>query len=483
MIRKTIVTIVASSLLCLSIGALSAEYASAQRKVPKKARNLKKDGDKQFNRGQLERAIAKYAEAISRADHYADARFWKGYSHWKLYEQRNRTGGDTAGQLDLALMELDAAERFGHPPVDVHSVRWYVHYLKGNNDEALADVRAGLRLKPGDLTLQAGLADILYNKRMYADAVEAYVAVADRIPNNGNVYFNIANAHFNLGNTADQLAASEKAISGRTKYIAESYFLMGDAYHKQRNLDSAIDAFERSMSASDRIKATYHSLADIYHSKNMYEEAIETLKKGLQVYPTDGALYVDLSWYQSLADKHAEAVGSAQRAAALVPENYMAHTNLCRGYNDLRQFAKAIEACEEALRINPGDGETNFYLGRSYAGLGQQAKAKDYYKKSVAGLLEYSRLRPYYADAYYLLGNAYYENDLIGDAIGAYKKSLELSPKFTKAIYNLGVAYLVSKQSDKRDRVKEQYAKLVDLDPNEAEKLKSVAGQLGVSLR
>lgn len=469
MTRKIIIGFVTYCLLFMAFSALTVNVNAQKKKVPKKARKLKTAGDKFFNQRDYRGAIGKYAEAIIIADDYPDAHFWKGYSHYHLYQMKVSQNDESyKSELDLALNELNSAYRQGYDPLSIYNIRWFVNYALQNYDAALEDIRNGLQLDPNNLTFQAGLADVYYGRKDFRDAVDAYVRVVDQLPNNGNVYFNIANAHFNLGNTAAQKLAAQKALENRTKYIGESYYLIGDAFQKERNLTAAAEAYETALNTLSNERIVYQRLSDVYRTQNRFNDAISITKRALDVFPSDGGLYVDLSWYHSLADQHAEAVGAAQRAIAYVPENYMAHTNLCRGLNDLKKYNEAIQACNEALRLNPGDGETNFYLGRAYAGLKNRTKAAEYYKKSIPGLIKYTEEFSFYADGFYLLGNAYYENDQIQKAIEAYEKSLALSPKFTKAIFNLGIAYFVGKNMNK---AKEQYAKLQSLDPEEAKKL------------
>lgn len=468
--RKLVLGFIIYSLLFMMFSVVAVEEVSAQKKPPKKARKLKRAGDRLFNRRDYRGAIGKYAEAVIIAGDYADAHFWKGYSHFKLFEIRARQGAaGYESELDLALDEINAAYRYGYKPLDVYMVRWYLNYLKGNYQAALEDINRGLAMEPENLTFRAGKADVLYKKKDYGQAVAAYINVVDRIPNNGDAWHNIAQSHYELGNTAEQKLAAEKAIANRTSLIGESYFLIGDALQRQRRLDEAIDAYQKSLSAKQDKIEVYQNLSDIYRTQNNFEKAIETIKMGLRVFPGRGELYVDLSWYQSLADKHKDAVGSAQRAVALLPDYFMGYTNMCRGYIGLKEFKLAIQACDRALKLSPGDGETNFYLGYAYGGLKDAAKSKDFYRKSIPGLIKYAQERPYYADAFYLLGNAYYYNDQNDKAIAAFERSLVLSPKFTKAIYNLGIAYAFG---NKLEKAREQYQKLLELDPEEARRLK-----------
>lgn len=465
MMKKIFLGLFTYCLMLTLFSALTVNVAAQSKKDLKKAKDLASQGDRSFNRRDYQGAIKKYEESIRLVNNNPYAHFWKGNAHYYLE------------QYDEALTELNTADRQGYKPlIDIYKVRWFVNYKKKNYDDALADLRQGLVQEPDNLLMKAGLGDVYYAKQSYGDAVVAFNAVVDKIPNNGNVYYNIAFAYYNLGQADNQKNAAQKAIQNGTQYLAESYILIGDAESKRRNFREAAEAYEKSLNIRQDIYAVYRNLADIYRNQNRFADAIEVTKKGLRQFPRDGGLYIDLSWYYSLSDLPEEAIGAAQRAVAFVPDQYMAHTNLCRGYNDNKEYEKAVVACNNALKLNPNDGETNFYLGRAYDFLNKPDTATKYYKNALDGLVEYTSKNPDYSDGFYLLGNACYANGLLDKAIEAYKRSLELSPRFTKARLNLGYMYV---KKGEIESAQAQYRALLDLDKDSADKLKAAISKAG----
>lgn len=445
-------------LLIFTFSALNSEIIAQSKNDMKKAKNLATQGDRNFNKKDYHGAIAKYAEAIALVGNYAYAHFWKGNAHYYLKDYAQ------------ALAEINIAADQGYKPLnDLYRIRWFLNYSQKNYDAALSDLNNGLQLEPSNIAFKAGLGDVYYAKQSYRDAVNVYVDIVDRIPNNGNTYYSLADCYYRLGETALQKAAAGKAVQNGTQYMSDAYFLIGKALQKERNYVEAASAYERSINVKRDNYDTYRSLSDVYRNLNRFTDAVNITKKALEEFPRDGNLYTDLSWYYSLADQHTDAVGAAQIAISLLPGTFQAYTYLCRGFNDIKEYQKAIVACNDALKLNPEDGETNFYLGRAHELSGKSDQASKYYKKAVAGLVEYTNRYPDFADGYYLLGNAYFSTGAKTQAIESYKRSLEFSPGFKKARFNLGYVYI---QNGDLDSAEVQYKALLELDKILAGRLK-----------
>lgn len=459
MTKKIIFGLITYCLLLTAFSALTVEVNAQKPKDVKKARKLIEDGNKLFNQKNYRGAIEKYAQAIVLAPNLPEAHFWKGYAHYYLDE------------FDQALSEINLAEDLNfNKPVEIYKLRWYLNYQKKNLDAAYEDVQKGLQAEPGNLTLIMAAGDINRSKSNFRDALGFYQRAAQINTNSGDLHYLIALSHSNLGETVEQGNAASEAIKKGTKFIGESYTLLGDALLKTKKFDEAIEAYLRALTAKEDSYTVYRSLADIYRSQNRFEDAISISRKALRVYPNDGNIYTDLSWFYSLANRHEDAIAAAQAAIRFLPEQSLAYTNLCRAYNDTKQHQLAIGACNRALQLNPNDGETNFYLGRAYDSIGRTADATKFYDKAVDGLEEFTKNNPEYSDGFYLLGNAYFTDNQPLKAIEAYKRCLELSPRFTKARFNLGFIYVQRKD---RASALEQYNALLNLDKDLAAKLKT----------
>jgi superkiller protein 3 len=365
---------------------------------------------------------------------------------------------------------LDTALNQGFtPPLEIYKIRWSLNFDKKNFDAALDDAQKGLQLAPTDLTFNSAIGQIYLAKKSYNEALAAFQKVIELDPNNGDAYYFIASAYQNLGDYKNQQSNALEAVKRNTKFLGESYFLVGEAAQKFQNYNEAVEAYRKSLTAKPDYYPVYHSLSDIYRIQNRFEEAIEIAKKGIAIFPNDANLYIDLSRYYSLADNTAPAIGAAQQAVKLMPDKLVGYTSLCRAYYEDKQFQPALQTCNSALKLNPNDGEANVYLAFTNLSLDKTDTANEYFVKAINGLKDYTQKNPDYTDGFYLLGNAYYYAKQPENAVEAYSRSLQLNPQFTKARFNLGLAYFVS---GKVTAAHAQYEALLKQDKDLAAKLK-----------
>lgn len=442
---------------------VSLTAVAQSKKDQKKAKQLTEQGDKAFRQKNYRDALEQYSQAVALMPVNAYAHFWKGYSHYNLKEN------------DQALAEFDLALSQKYKPLDVYKVRWFVNNDKKNYDAALEDIKEIMKLEPNNSDYLVALGDIYLGKGSYREALEPYQKAVLKFPNDGDLYYNIAKVQFNLGETQGQASAAEEALKKRTRNLGDAYYLLGDAYQKQKKNPEAIDAYQRAIASKPDIYLAYRNLAELYRASNRINDAIDISKKGLVVFTNDGNIYTDLSWFYSLADRHEDAVQAAQAGIRFLPDQYLAYTNLCRAYNDLKKSELAIGACNSSLKLNPNDGETTYYLGRAYALAGKDAESARTYKKAITGLLTYTTKNPDYSDGFYLLGNAYGADNQLDKAVDAYKKCLELNPRFAKARFNIGIISVIQKN---KNGAMEQYNKLLTIDKSLADKLKTEIDKL-----
>lgn len=470
----------------LTFGLTLPSAALAQTKRDQReARKLVEQADKAMTQRNYTNARDLYAQALSLNPKDAHARFWKGAAHSYLNEG------------EQALPEFDAALSAGYrKPLDVYALRWRILYAKQNFDAAFDDVQKGLNLEPANRELQLAMADVLYARGSNREALEAYQKALPAAQNKGDIYFNIARIHHNLGDPAAQIQAGQEALKNGTRYVSEAYLLIGDGLQKERNLEAAADAYRKALSAKPDSFDVHRDLAEVYRLQGRFAEAIDIVRKGLTLLnvrieevakgPTPGAaelaslrrtasdMYADASWYYSLSDRHEDAVDAALASIRLHPDQSVAYTNLCRAYNDLNRPTMAVTACNNALRISPNDGETLFYLGRAFDLGSRPAEASVHYKRAVKGLEEHAAKNAT-PDAFYILGNAYFADNQRDKAVDSYQKALELSPRFAKARYNLGIIQVLQKN---KAAALEHYNILASVDQNLANKLKTEIDKL-----
>ena len=452
-------------IFCLITTAFSADAVNAQskkalKKAAEKANKLAVEAKKSFDQNDYKTAVSKYADAIVLTPNNPEFHYLKGKAHYELKE------------FDKAINEFDTALSQNYAsPLEIYKLRWSLNFNNKNLDAALDDAQKASKLAPEDASFNLALGQIYLAKNSYSAAIPAFQNVVRLDPNNADAYYYLAAAYQSSGDYKNQQINAAQAVKGNTKFLNESYFLLGDGAQKSKDYPSAIEAYRKSLSANPNNRLIYHNLSDIYRIQNQFAAATEIAKKGIEFFPADANLYLDLSRYYSLGDQSALAIGAAQQAVRLMPEKSVSYASLCRAYYEDKQFQAALEACKSALKLNSDDGEANVYLGFTNLSLDKSDTANEFFAKAVSGLKDYTMKNPEYSDGFYLLGNAYYYAKQPENAIEAYSKSLQLNPLFTKARFNLGLAYFVNGNVT---AAQAQYDALMKQDKELAAKLKQV---------
>lgn len=455
--KKNFLRLTTYILMLAAFSVFTLEADAQTKKNRKAAEKLAIEAEQSFNQKDYQTAIKKYAEATLLAPNNPKTHFWKGKAHFYLKE------------FDQSLGEFDKALTQGFTPLDVYKIRWLLNFERKNYDAALADAQKGLQLAPADLTFNQAIGEINLAKNSNNEALAAFQKILQLDPNNADAYYYLALTYQSLGDQKNQALNASEAVKRNTKFLGESYFILGDAAQKLKNYNEAIEAYRKTLSGKPDYYPVYHNLSNVYRIQNRFAEAIEIAKKGTENFPNDANLYLDLSRYYSLADQSALAIGAAQQAVKLLPDKYFGYSSLCRAYYEDKQFQPALQACNSALKLKPDDGEANVYLGFTYLSLDKTETANEHFAKAVNGLKDYTQKNPEYTDGFYLLGNAYYYANQPKNAIEAYSQSLQLYPQFAKARFNLGLAYFVNGNAT---AAREQYNALLKQDKDLAAQLK-----------
>ena len=457
--RKIILSLAFCCLFWWVFSASSLEAFAQKKTQTKQAARLIAEGDTAARQRDFRAAIEKYAAAIALApDSSARAHFGKGDAHARLDER------------DEAINELGAALAQGYAPLEVYKIRWLLYFQKKNYDAALADAENAARSEPLNADFNRAVGQIQLAKGAFQAALDAFEKSAQANPNDADVYYFIAAANAGLGNAEKQLSAANDAVNRNTKFLGESYLLIGDALRKNKKYQQAADFYRKATNASPKIYAAYRKLGDVYRTQNKFGEAVEAVKKGLQIFPDDENLSADLGRYLILSSRYAEAIVAAQQSVKLFPNSFSGYANLCRAFYEAKQLQPALKACNNALKINANDGEVNVFAGFTNLSLNRNDAANAFFKRAADALLEYTRANPDYSDGFYLLGNAFYYVGQPQKAVEAYLKTLELYPNFAKARFNLGLAYFVKGDLP---QARAQHAILLKTNKDLADKLKA----------
>jgi Flp pilus assembly protein TadD len=201
-------------------------------------------------------------------------------------------------------------------------------YKKGQYDEAIAEYRRAIALKPDLAGAHYWLGVAFYAKRQYDEAIAEYRSAIALKPD-------YAEAHNNLGSVLYRMGKSDEAIAEYRKAIA----LKPDFAYAHNNLGLALA------------------------NKGQFDEAIAEYRKAIALKPDDAYAHNNLAQALHFKGQHDDAIAEYRKFIALKPDDATAHHNLGEELRAKGQLGEAIAEFRKVVALKPDDANAHYFLG------------------------------------------------------------------------------------------------------------------------
>lgn len=148
---------------------------------------------------------------------------------------------------------------------------------RGDLDQAARDFRAAAALDPSATRPLEELGDVLYQRRRYDQAVDAYSRYLKVDDRSARVSYKLALAHYSSGNLDAAVSALGQTLRLDDR-MANGHYLLGMCLRDGHRGPEAIRAFERASILSPGLIAAREELADLYRSAGRHADEVEQLQ-------------------------------------------------------------------------------------------------------------------------------------------------------------------------------------------------------------
>ncbi|HYK90549.1 MAG TPA: tetratricopeptide repeat protein, partial [Acidobacteriota bacterium] len=271
------------------------------------------------------------------------------------------------------LKEAGLRSRFGHPDQAIEVVRRAIevepedadarHYLArtlldthGDKteavDDALVQLREGLRLRPDDLLPLWYFAANFFEKEKTTAAVEQLRTMLMEHAGSaeGHYYLGVVADH--LGRTQEAVAQYQAALKANPDY-AEAYHKLGLILVSSGKLDEAIEYFRRAVQLSPMFTTARSNLGVAFEERGKTGQAIAEFEEALRLKPGDGPTHMFLGIALLKSGKIEQAAEHFRETVRISPGEAQAHYGLGCVLAIRRKTGEAIEELREALRLRP----------------------------------------------------------------------------------------------------------------------------------
>lgn len=197
------------------------------------ARELHREGRRQFNAGNIPGAVDAYTGAIE-----LDPNLHEAY--------RDRAEALVwAGDHYAAIRDYTIAIESGLGDAETYLARGRAHREVGDFDEAMDDFDEVTRLDPDNREVHGEMGRMLLHAGRYDEAVEQLTKAVDRVPANAQAWRQLGWAHWGLGRYADAIEPFDRAID-EDPYNIHGYFGRGATRLFMRSFEEALPDLERA---------------------------------------------------------------------------------------------------------------------------------------------------------------------------------------------------------------------------------------------
>jgi serine/threonine-protein kinase len=197
----------------------------------------------------------------------------------------------------------------------------------GKLSKAEEACRQAIAIRPGSINSQSILGAFLFNHGRYAEAEEAYRKVIELVPDSARGHFNLAAAHWMLGDSESAIAHYHRSLAIRPE--ASAYSSLGAVHYFHGNFVEAAAMFEKGVALKPNLPRTWGNLGDAYRwmpgmetrSSEAFDRAIQLTLESLALNPRQPEALAWMAEWLAKRGRNAEASRALARALRYDPEN------------------------------------------------------------------------------------------------------------------------------------------------------------------
>lgn len=319
-------------------------------------------------------------------------------------------------------------------------------FRQGDYDDAIAQFRKALSLRPDDVRAHRTLGDLLFNKKELDGAISEYREALRLNPNDGAAHRSLGNVLFNK-NDFDGAKTEYREVLRLNPKDSEIHRSLGDVLFNKSDFENASAEYREALRLNPEDSRAHRSLGDVLLNEDDENGALTQYREALRIDPADMDAHRSLGEVLLGKGDAAGAEHEYREVMRLSPSDPGAHDNIGEALIDEHDLDGAAAEYQAALRLDPDDPRAHTGLGNISLGQGHAEEAIAELKKAtVAG-------KQVPGFAYELLGRACASLHRYDEAIQAWTEVKKLVPGLTEA--SLSIATLLVEQKRYSDAIAE----------------------------
>jgi tetratricopeptide (TPR) repeat protein len=344
-----------------------------------RAAELFEAGQSAHQKGELEKAVGLYGEALERDPSLWQAEFQRAAAYFSL----NRLAEAKASMLGALkqLSEFGDAPEARAPSSRAQTLLGEISLAGNDPVDAEKSFRRALELNPQATRARTGLAEILLGGGKYAEAIAEVKAAIEAGDDRATVYALLGEAQSLGGSYEEALASLSEALKREPKN-AIALRRRAEVYLARNDLKAAIEDLRASVEIEPNLPSRLR-LAGALAAAKRYDEAVSLYRQVLQDEPSNNEARTDLAAVMIESGKGAEAVAQLESLIKAEPNRADLRAQLAELYLPA-QPEKALEQYQAAAKIEPSQLAHQIGVAASLVKLGRFQEAAGVSRQALA---------------------------------------------------------------------------------------------------
>ena len=297
------------------------------------------------------------------------------------------------------------------------------------------------------------LGAVYFDKGDIPAAIATFQACRELNPKFQPAVEKLIHVYHETGETDQAIALVEKRVA--EKPSPADYNTLGIFYYEKKEVEEAIQAFEKALHIAPYHKAARRNLHQLLRAKGFkalaakdFDTATTIFERVLQMEPLDAPTYQLMGNGYAQAGQFETAIAYYQKAVDINPVDALTRQNLAQCYNNYgvtlrnrEEWDAAIKAYRNALRLMPTLHIARTNLSDAFTRKANAHNEAGELDEAVQAYLELQKLRPDEMHIRNLLGELYLKKGDYAEALSAFLHVYNANPKAEHALHNLIAAY------------------------------------------
>jgi tetratricopeptide (TPR) repeat protein len=283
---------------------------------------------------------------------------------------------------------------------------------------------------------------LIYLKfKQYENALQEFEIVKQQDPENKRVDYYMGMLYNRTGKTLDAVSYLQKAVRKDPEF-ERAFYELGNAYVSRNNPNKAITNYKEAIKLEPNFPEAHHQLGLAYASIKQYDNAIFEYKAAISKDASYANAYFDLAnaYYkrgvlQEYIDNYLDIVRTQENQNTKITRSASISPNMQNAYDEI------IDALLKAIDADPGFYEAHFNIALTYHKYGKYAEAELHYDKTI-------ELNPNLIKAHMQYGYALEEQNRIDEALARFKAVVRIRPDYFDPKSNLGEKFFYKNPID-----------------------------------